>query len=453
MKYFLKLQLLFILCFTPSIWASANHIEELILENGLKIIVKPDHRVPSAVFQIWYKVGSADEKKGSTGISHLLEHLIFLADKNILLSDSFNHLNNPASIGNAYTSRDYTFYYHILSKENLSLAFAIESNRMQYLSPSKEEVAIEKKVIWEETFSKIGEDPFLPAYNKLYELAFKNHAYQFPVIGRLEDLENLSLEQSMAWYKKYYRPDNAIVVIVGDVKAGDVFKLARHYFAAIERSKTTGSQKITTKKIKKTTQKTTNIHFIMPDTIKVGAVLLAYRVPSINTSLPAWEAYAVELMAGWFETGINTRLTRVLIQDRQLATEINISYSSMSQENTLFIIEAIPTQDTSMTHLEKALLDEIEKIKSEIISPYNLQKLKNQMTAVEIFDRDSMYIQAKIIGQAESIGMHWSDDAQYISNIKKITAQQMQKVLQQYFIADNQIIVIQNAHQNSHKAK
>ena len=191
----------------------------------------------------------------------------------------------------------------------------------------------------------------------------------------------------------------------------------------------------------------------MPDNLNVGAVLLAYKVPSINTSISGWEAYALELLAGWFETGINSRLTRALIKEKQLASKITISYSSMRKENTLFIIEALPAKGVSLRQLEKALLSEIQKVKSELITQYSLQKIKNQMIAVEVFDRDSMYTQARIIGQAESIGMHWSDDAQYIAKIKNITASQIKNVLNQFFIAENKIIVIQNVHKTNNNFK
>jgi len=449
MKYFLKLLLLLNLCFNLPIVVSAKNIEELILSNGLKIIVKPDHRAPSVVFQIYYKVGSSDESEGITGISHLLEHLMFLSDNNLLLGENFNRLSNIGSIGNAYTTRDFTFYYHIMGKKYLALAFATESHRMQHLSPSITEFNIEKKVIWEELHSVQGKDPFLAAYNKLYELAFKNNTYQFPVIGRLEDFENLTLSKTMSWYKNYYTPDNATIVVVGDIEAAEVLKLARQYFSPVHKTKVLNNHKAD----KKTNRKSAEIRFVMPDNITVGAILLAYKVPSINTSAPKWEAYALELLAGWLETGSMTRLTRVLIKDKQMANEITISYSSMSKENTLFIIEAIPKQGISLKLLEKTLVDEIKKIKNELITQDSLQKIKNQMIAVEIFDRDSMYTQAKIIGQAESVGIHWSDDAQYISHIKNVTAAQIRTVLKKYFIAENKIIVIQNSHNTNDKNK
>lgn len=438
--------LLLILCCMASITLYGEDISELVLPNGLKIIVKPDHRSSSAVFQIWYKVGSAYEHEGSSGISHLLEHLMFLTNNNIPLGRRFNHLSDIGAIGNAYTGKDYTFYYHIMDKKHLASAFELEAGRMQHLSPSQTEFNIEKKVILEELHARIGKDPYLPAYNALYEQAFKNHGYQFPVIGRLEDQQKLTLPKAMLWYKNYYSADNASIVVVGDIKAEEVFALARKYFSPVKKVKL-----ITQQHHDRQEKQSTRIRFVMPQRIKVGAILMAFKVPSIKTSVPAWEAYALEVLAGWFESGNNSRLSKTLIRDQQLANEITITYSSISRDDTLFIIEAIPAQGVSLKQLEKALIKKIKQTKNELINPQSLQKIKNQMIATEIFDRDSMYTQAKIIGQAESVGIHWADDAQYISHIESVTAEQVQKVLNKYLIPANETIVIQNSHKTENR--
>ncbi len=419
----------------------ADNVTELVLSNGLKVVVKPDHRSPAVVFQIWYKVGSSYEYEGISGISHMLEHLMFIANKNALLGESFNHLNDIGAKGNAYTSRDYTYYYHLMAKQHLSLAFAMEAERMQNLSPSISEFTIEKKVIKEELYRAIGKEPYLLAHNALYKNAFKNSAYQFPVIGLLKDVNTLTLEKTMLWYKNHYTPDNATIVVVGDINAEEVFNLARKYFAAITKPR----RLVINQPAAKETQKA-EIRFIMPETIKVGGLLVAFKVPSINTSMPLWEAYALEVLAGWLETGTLSRLTRVLIRDKHLAHEITISYSPVHRLDSLFIIEAIPALGVSLKQLEKALVEEIAHIKNEIISQKTLQKIKNQMIATDIFERDSIYTQAKIIGKAESAGIHWSEDARYLARIKAVTAQQVKYVLQKYFVSAKKIVVVQNSY-------
>ena len=439
MKLFLALFI--ILHSLLSLSVMAEDISEMILPNGLKIVVKPDHRSPIAVFQIWYKVGSSYEVNGQTGLSHMLEHLMFAANNNDFLSQGFDHLNKVGAKGGAYTGRDDTFYHHILAKEYLSLAFSIEAERMQYLSPSMNEFIIEKKVIKEELHTSVSKEPYLLAHNILYKKAYQGDSYQFPVIGRLNDLNALTLEEAVSWHKKYYAPDNATIVVVGDVDALEVFKLTVNYFGTIKKSKHLPAE--STLKIKNAQSK---VRYVMTEKNKVGAVIVAFKVPSIKTSKPYWEAYALDVLAGWFETGTISRLTKALIRDRPLAFEITVSYAPMQRKDSLFIIEAIPAQGVSIKELEKSLLAEIAKIKQEIISQKTLHKIKNQMIATEIFDKDSLYIQAKIIGQSESINVPWSEDIQYISRIKAVTGVQLKQVLDKYFVPSKQTIIIQNTY-------
>ncbi len=427
--------------FLPSILFAGN-ISELVLPNGLKIVVKPDHRSPVAVFQIWYKVGSAYEHKGITGISHLLEHLMFKAADNILLGEGFNRLNAIGAKGNAYTSREHTFYYHILEKNHLALAFDVEAQRMQYLSPSVSEFDIEKKIIREECDTYMSNDPYLSAYKLLYQKAFKHNGYQFPISGRPEDRDILTLTKTMDWYKNNYTPDNATIVVVGDVSASEVFQLATKYFSSIKKSR-----QISTYYSKVTDQ--TNVKekmvFVMPATTEVGLILVAFKVPSIKTSIPDWEAYALEVFAGWLESR-NSYLTKALIRDKQLAHEISVIYSPMTKASSVFIFDVIPAYNVSLKQLEQAIIEGIKNIKNVFIDQKSLQKIKNQMIATEIFERDSMYTQAKIIGQAESVGLHWSEDAKYISRIKAVTVEQVKKVFKKYFFAEKEYVVIQNPH-------
>lgn len=439
MKFYLILFFI-ILHSLSSLSAIADDISERVLSNGLKVVVKSDHRSPTVVFQTWYKIGSSYEAKGKVGLTHMLEHLMFATNQNVLLSQGFDQLNKVGAIGGAYTGRDDTYYHHRLSKEYLPLAFSVEAERMQHLSASSNEFTIEKKVINEEFHTRLSKDPYLLAHKILYEQAYKHDSYQFPVIGYLHDLNALTLEDANAWHKDYYTPDNATIVVVGDIDAEEVFKLAVKYFEPIKKSK----QLYVKSGIDAQKQESKHC-FVMNEKNKVGGVIVAYKVPSIKTSKPLWEAYALDVLAGWFETGTISRLTKALVRDKLMAYEITVSYIPMQRKDSLFVIEAIPAQGVSIKELEKALLDEISIIKKEFISRKTLRKIKNQMVATETFDKDSLYIQAKIIGKAESIGIHWSEDAQYISRIKAVTVKQIKQVFDKYFVPSNQTIIIQNS--------
>lgn len=427
-------------CLICSVTLAAGEISEQVLANDLKVVVKPDQRSPIVVFQIWYQVGSANEQPGHTGISHLLEHLMYRGKKAPQLADVYAQMSIIGTRSNAYTSRDHTFYYHILRKEHIALPFALEADRMRHLSVDETEFNVEKEVIREEYRDRISRDPYLPATNALYELAFGDDGYQVPVIGRLADQPALTLNDTLNWHKSYYTPDNATLVVTGDVDPAAVFALAKKYFSTINKPGKTPENHFA-----KTAAGQTSARLVMPEPTRVGMVLVAFKVPSIKSSNPPWEAYALEVLAGWLDSGIHSRLTKALIRGRQVAHEVVVDYAPMNRRQTLFIIEATPAQGVSVQQLEQAILDEIELLKKERLNQYTFRKVKKQMISTEIFERDSMYIQAKIIGQAESVGIPWSEDIQYLSRIKSVTIKQVRSVLSRYLDPKNMYVVIQPA--------
>ncbi len=425
----------FLLLFFMSSAVTGQGIESFILDNGLKVIVKPDHRAPVAVVQIWYKVGSADESPGKRGISHLLEHMMFKSYNNPLLAEDFRQLTRVGARRNAYTQRDYTFYYYILNKAYLEWVIHLEAQRMQGLFANEASLKIEKKIIQEEINSQLSKDPFYSLNDRLYKLAFQHSGYQYPIIGNIKDIQQLSLAQIKQWHQQYYTPDNAILVVTGDVKTSDVFKWASDYFSIIKKKRSVPFKTSTSESA------LAEIHSSIPGTFHTGKLLMAFRVPSIKTAVPVQDAYALEVLAGWLDSGVHSRLTDALIWDKQQAQDLSIRYTLMTRYDSLFIIEAIPLHGVSMQQLENALVQELEVIKKHPISQSELQKVKNQMIAAEIFEQDSSYIQAKIIGQAEVIDIPWSIDAQYIERIKAVTPEQIQQVLKKYFTANNRIII------------
>lgn len=416
----------------------ADEITELTLANGLKIIVKPDQRSPVAIFQIWYKVGSADEQKGQTGISHLLEHLMYRS-KTPVSDELYLQMGAIGSLGNAYTKRDHTFYFHSLKKNYLHWAFALEAERMKHLNVPMNTFEIEKKIIKQERLERINQDPYLKANNALYRIAFKNDSYQFPVIGLPDDLPRLTLKQAKEWHKQFYTPDNATIVVIGDIKPDEVFSLAKKYFMAIKKQHKQSTPMLPFND----NAESSGLRFIMPDESKVGVLFLAFKVPSINTAAPTWEAYALDVLAGWLDSGKYSRLSKILVRDKQIAHEVQVNYAPMNRKQSLFIIEASPAHGVSLKQLEQEIVNELKLLKKELMSDAALQNVKNQMTATEIFERDSMYTQAKIIGQAESVGIHWSEDAHYIQRIKMVTSAQINQVMQTYFNFKKIFVVIQ----------
>lgn len=414
-------------------------IQEHTLDNGLKVIVKNDDRSPTVAFQLWYKMGSSYETPGKTGISHLLEHLMYKGYNNRQLNETLAQLNQIGARGNAFTGRDHTYFFHMLNKQHIHLPFQLEALRMDRLSATKHEFDIEKKVVLEEMQTRINRDPYIPVHQQLYKLAFSEHHYQHPVIGYTHDINKLTLNDAQRWHQDYYTPDNATLVITGDVNAQAMFRLAQRYFGFIRKQlkkNQTPLNKTTKSKIKR---------YNMPEPIQVGMVLFAFKVPSLVTAQPDWEAYALEILASWFDSGSDSILTKALVRKLTIANEISVIYSSMSRFNNLFIIEAIPAKNTSLTVLEATLNHELKQLHDHITNEATLQKIKNQMIATEIFERDSLYTQAKIIGQAETIGISWKEDANYIKRINAVTTQQIQSVFNKYFTDSNKLTVVQHS--------
>jgi zinc protease len=432
-KLFLYLYL-FLLC---SVSQANAPITEYILDNGLKIVVHEDSRSPTIMFQLWYKIGSSYEPQGKTGISHMLEHLMYKASNNPELNQTFAHLNTIGARGNALTGRDHSFFYHHLNKKHLILAFQLEAERMRYLSATQTEFDIEKKVILEELQTRITRDPYIPAYQKLFELAFQGQEYHHPVIGYTDDIKRITLEDAKQWHQRHYTPDNATLVISGDAKADEIYTLANQYFGSIRKQHKPIEQK--------------RVRFIpnlkrqsiMPERTEVPMLVVAFKVPSIISAHNTWESYALEVLAGWFDSGSDSYLTRQLIRNKPVASEINISYASNSRLDTLFIIEMIPKPGKEPFQLFQALKKELSYLKRQLEKEIKLVTVKNQMLATEVFERDSLYLQAKIIGESESVGLAWQKSRHYLRNINAVTAKQIKHVLNKYFTERNQFMVLQ----------
>ena len=206
-----------------------------ILTNGLKLIVKEDHRSPVVVSQIWYRVGSIDEVNGVTGVAHVLEHMMFKGTEKIPNGEFSKKIAAAGGRENAFTGYDYTGYYQQLHKQHLPMAMELESDRMRNLVLTKEEFDKEIKVVMEERRLRTDDQARALVYEKMMSVAFQAHPYKNPIIGWMNDLENMRVEDAQDWYDRWYAPNNAVLVVVGDVKADDVFQLAQKYYGAIEK--------------------------------------------------------------------------------------------------------------------------------------------------------------------------------------------------------------------------
>ncbi|QMU62124.1 MAG: insulinase family protein [Gammaproteobacteria bacterium] len=413
-----------------AITESSNGTHEKTFKNGMKVIVKEDHRAPVVISQVWYRVGSAQEHSGITGVSHVLEHMMFKGTEKYP-SGTFS--STVAEIGardNAFTGRDYTAYYQLMGKDNLETSFELESDRMLNLILSPEDFISELEVVKEERRLRTDDNPNALVYEQLYSTAFINSPYHHPIIGWMDDLHNLEIEDLADWYQRWYTPNNAALVVVGDVDPEHVFAMAEQYFGGLEgrtvkpskprlEHPQTGSRRVAVKAI-----------------AKLPYVMLGYKTPSLATAEEDWEPYALAVLGAVLDGGRSARFSKRLVRDKELVSAAGAGYNIFSRYPTLFLFDATPTEKHSIEEAEQALYDEIKEIQENLVSDKELKRVKAQVIASEVYQQDSIQRQATVIGSLETVGLGWQVMDGYNQRVNAITAEQVREVARKYLVEE-----------------
>lgn len=408
-------------------WQALGEVHKFILPNGLKIIVKEDHRAPVAVSMMWYNIGSADEPGGITGVSHALEHLMF---KGTPKYPSGTFSKTIAAIGgqeNAFTNYDYTAYYEKIAASQLSVSFELEADRMQNLLLDKNEFAREIKVIMEERRLRTDDNPQALALERYLATAHLTEPYHHPVIGWMEDLQHMNVNDAKSWYQSFYAPNNATLVVVGDVDANKVHDLAKVYFGNIKRRPDfTRKNQIEPPALG---AKSIDIHA----PAQLPMILFGYTVPSVKTAKTSWEPYALEIIAGILDAGDSSRFSKNLVRGKHLVNGISASYNLYSRYQTQFIFSGIPSQAHDLKEVKTAILGEIDQLKKTLVSDAELKRIKTQIIAQKTFEKDSIMGQAMELGLLETLGIGWQAADSYTDKINSVTPEQVQEVAKHYF--------------------
>ncbi len=409
----------------------ADEVAVRELANGLRVIVKPDRRAPVVVSMVWYRIGSVDEKNGYTGIAHVLEHMMFKGTKTVAPGDFSRLIAAAGGRENAFTSRDYTGYFQTLQKSALPLSFRLEADRMANLVLSPEEFAKELKVVMEERRLRTDDQPQSVLYERLMATALTAHPYRKPVIGWMSDLENLTLADTRAFYDAWYAPNNATVVVVGDVVPEEVFKLAQQHFGAIPR-KTLPPRK---------PQMEPPQLGLKRLTVKVPAeqpqVLMAYRVPGLEKPATDWEPYAFDMLESILSGNDAARLPRQLVKTERIAASAGANYDGVGRGPSFFLLSGTPTAGHSAEQIEQGLRRELKRVIEEGVTEEELNRVKAQVIAAQVYQRDSMFFQARQIGSMETIGFSYRDLDLYIEKLKQVTAEQVKAVAGKYLVDDS----------------
>lgn len=407
--------------------AQAELAHEFMLKNGMKIIVKEDHRAPTVAHMVWYKAGSMDEVNGTTGVAHALEHMMFKGTKTLKPGEFSQRVAALGGRENAFTSKDYTAYFQQVEKSRLEKVMALEADRMANLVFDKEEFAREIRVVMEERRWRTEDQPIPLVYEALNAAAFTAHPYRHPIVGWMSDLQSMTIQDAKAWYDRWYAPNNATMVVAGDVDPKQVLALAEKYFGKIQRKAVP-----TTKPQVEPSQRG-----IKRVTVKAPAenpyVVLAFKVPALRNVEKDDESHALDVLAAILDGYDNARLNAKLVRTDRVANSAGAGYSNVSRGPVFFLLDGTPTAGTTTEQLEKLLRAEVERIAKEGVSEQELKRVKTQLIAGQIYKRDSIFGQAMEIGVMEMTGLSHKNIDRIIEKLKTVTVEQVQAVAQKYF--------------------
>jgi zinc protease len=391
-------------------------VSHFVLANGLEVVVIPDHRVPVVTQMVWYRVGSADEPPGKSGIAHFLEHLMFKGtEKNP--GGKFSQV--LATIGgqeNAFTTSDYTGYYQRVAREYLPLVMEFEADRMTGLVLTDANVLPELDVVLEEYNMRVANSPDARLREQVEAALFLNHPYGRPVIGWHHEIKKLNREDALAFYRRYYTPNNAVVVIAGDVTADEVKALAEKTYGKVARRSEIGPRKRPQEP-----EHTAARQVTLADARATPSLQRAYLAPSDSTAKPG-EAEALEVLAHVLGGGSNSRLQRALVEDRGLANGAGATYSGTSVDQTLFSVYATPRPHVSLTELETAMDAVIDELATNGITPEELARAKTRMIADAVYAKDNQATLARWYGAALATGSTVDDVKSWTEQVRAVTA-------------------------------
>ena len=409
---------------------SLAQVHETTLSNGMKVLVKEDHRAPVVVTQVWYKVGSSYEDNGITGVSHVLEHMMFKGTKKHATGEFSRIIAENGGSENAFTGRDYTAYFQQLEKSRLAISFQLEADRMRNLTLPQAEFNKEVEVVMEERRLRTEDNPRSLTVEQFYATAFMSSPYQNPIIGWMDDLRSLTVDDLKDWYGRWYAPNNATLVVVGAVKASEVFELAENYFGKLKPS----DLKPLKPRLEVAQLGSRNITVKAP--AKLPYLLMGYKVPVVNTATEEWEPYALEVLAGVLAGSGSARFPRELVREKQIAAGVTTGYDLFARQDDLWVIDATPAEGHSIKELRQAIDKQIKRIKTEPVSEAELARIKAQVVAHKVYEQDSVFYQAMQMGLLETVGAGWQKLDEYPERIRAVTAEQVQAVARKYLVED-----------------
>lgn len=403
---------------------------ERVLANGLKVIVKTDRRAPVVVSQVWYRAGSMDERQGETGVAHVLEHMMFKGTRDVPAGEFSRRIAAAGGRENAFTSRDHTAYFQTLQKDRLELALQLEADRMANLVLAPEEFAKEIQVVMEERRLRTEDNPHARLYERLSAVVYDAHPYSQPIIGWMADLKNMTVADAQSWYERWYAPNNATLVVAGDVEPEAVFTLAERWFGPLPARALAERKRLVEPEPTGMKQLTVRVPAKMP------YLAMAWHAPRLADPENDWESYALIVLAGVLDGHASARLPQALVKERKLATDVGASYGLIGRGPGQFYVDATPAEGRSVAEVLAALRREIARIQQAGVTEVELDRVKAQVLAAEVYQQDSLFYQAMQIGQWATAGLDYRLRGKRYEKIRAVTAEQVREVARRYLVDD-----------------
>jgi zinc protease len=398
------------------------------LGNGLQVVVIPDHRTPVVTQMIWYKVGSADETPGKSGLAHFLEHLMFKGTSKHPAGEFSQTVLRIGGNENAFTSTDYTGYFQRVPREQLAKMMEFEADRMTGLILKDENVLPERDVVLEEFNMRVANNPEARLAEQIMAALYLNHPYGRPVIGWHQEIEKLDREDALAFYKRFYAPNNATLVIAGDVDTGDVRPMVERTFGEIAAQPAIPARRLRPQEPEPAAPRTVTLS---DPRVEQPGLRRYYLVPSAATAA-AGESQALDVLAQLMGGGSNSYLYRALVVDRPLAVNAGAGYQGTSLDDTQFSISVSPKPGVEFAQVEEAIDRVITDVGQNLVRSEDLERVKTQLIAEAIYAQDNQATLARWYGGGLTTGLSIDDIRSWPDRIRAVTAEQVRAAAQKW---------------------
>ena len=410
---------------------SAEEVKDVVLDNGLKVLLLEDHKSPAVTFQVWYRVGSRNEKDGKSGLSHFLEHMMFKGTPKTGPEEYARIIAKNGGRSNAFTTADVTVYFATMSRDKIGIEINLEADRMANASLGATYFEPEKKVIEEERRLRTEDQPISALAELTSAMAYLVHPYRRPVVGWMQDIQHLTRQDLVDHYRLYYTPNNAFIVVTGDFVTAEILQQIKTAFGPIPRGPE--PPKIQAEELPQKGER----RAYLEKEAELPFVLMYYHTPNLKSP----DSYALDLLTVILAGGRSSRMYHELVYQKRLARRVDADYDRLSIDPTVFTVTAQLLPGIKAAEVEHEIDGIVEKIQAQLVSERELQKAKNQIEAAFVFGRDSIFGQAVKIGFYEAAG-NWRLMDEYLAGIKKLTREDVRRVAIRYLERDRRTVGI-----------